>query len=47
MKFPPVELLNELAKNENFRPIEKYMKLLAVYEKFGDVHNDDFEDWWG
>jgi hypothetical protein len=22
------------------------MKLLAVYEKFGDVHNDDFEEWW-
>jgi hypothetical protein len=46
LKFPPVKLLNELSKNENFKPTEKYMKLLAVYEKFGDVHNDNFEDWW-
>ena len=46
IEFPLRKLLNELEINENFRPIEKYMKLLAVYEKFGDVHRSNFEDWW-
>jgi len=45
-KFPPIRLLNELSRNENFKPVKKYMKLLAVYEKFGDVRNKDFADWW-
>lgn len=45
-KFPPIRLLNELSQNKNFKPVTKYMKLLAVYEKFGDVRNNDFEDWW-
>ena len=45
-KFPLRRLLDELEKNDDFKPIEKYMKLLAVYEKFGDVHHDDFEEWW-
>lgn len=40
-------ILDEFDNNENFRPIERYMKLLAVYEKFGDVHRNDFEEWWG
>lgn len=45
-EFPIETLLNELEQNEKFRPIENYMKLLAVYEKFGDVHSNNFEDWW-
>lgn len=45
-EFPLRRLLDELEKNENFKPIERYMKLLAVYEKFGDVHQNDFEEWW-
>lgn len=50
------DILNEIEKNDKilFRTnkkneielIEKYMELLAVYEKFGDVHHDDFEEWW-
>ena len=47
LDFPLIKrFLNELEINDNFRPTEKYMKLLAVYEKFGDVHNDDFKEWW-
>jgi len=49
------DILNEIEKNDKIlsgtnkkiEPIEKYMKLLAVYEKFGDVHQNNFEDWWG
>ncbi len=47
LDFPLIKrLLNELEINDNFRPVEKYKKLLTVYEKFGDVHHDDFEEWW-
>ncbi|MGA3280599.1 MAG: hypothetical protein ABSD50_06400 [Smithella sp.] len=46
-EFPLKKLLDELEKNEKFnKSIEKYMKLLAVYEKFGDVHQNNFEAWW-
>ena len=46
-EFPLKRLLDELEKNEKFhKSIKKYMKLLAVYEKFGDVYHDDFEEWW-
>ena len=45
--FPILGFLNVFKEDRKFRPIKKYMKLLAVYEKFGDVHHDDFEEWWG
>jgi hypothetical protein len=53
-EFPLTRLLKEIENNDKliFRenkkinPIEKYMKMLAVYEKFGDVHHKGFEDWW-
>jgi hypothetical protein len=43
---PIDNILYELEKHKKYKPIERYMKLLAVYEKFGDVHRDNFEDWW-
>lgn len=44
--FPLIKkLINEFGEKEKIQPIERYMKLLAVYEKFGDVHQNDFEDW--
>jgi len=45
-EIPLGKLLHEIERNKKFKPIEKYMKMLAVYEKFGDVHHDDFEEWW-
>lgn len=46
-EFPLEKILEAFQNDEYFRPIEKYMKLIAVYEKFGDVHHNDFENWWG